>query len=147
MGWDDRHAWPLRMDLCRCRDRRTSASHTHPRPGACLYEWKVESWRWFLLISIIDTDNDCSLGKFSLGIKNKNVENIALIDVHLTCVKRRFPFLGSGGVFDLRLSLFCPRVLGQFCCFQTLLSKTRQPKWPHLLRIFSHFIFYMIQYW
>lgn len=69
---------------------------------------------------------------------DKNVENIALIDVHLTCVKRRFPFLGSGGVFALRLSLFCPRVLGQFCCFQTLLSKTWQHKWSHLLWIFSH---------
>lgn len=38
-----------------------------------------------------------------------------------TCVKKRFLFVESGGVVVLWLSLFCPPVFGQFCCFQILL--------------------------
>lgn len=59
-----------------------------------------------------------------LGIKNIHFENNVLMEnVKLTCVKRRFLFVESGGVAVLRLSLFCPPVFGQFCCFQTLLIK------------------------
>lgn len=65
----------------------------------------------------------CSVS-IQLGIKNTNLENISVMEhVQLTCVKRRFLFVESGGVVVLQPSLFCPPVFGQFCCFQTLLIK------------------------